>query len=429
MNKPTVIGQAANFNICFREVALASHAGLVLLKDFIDQLGVADLLDSEVKVKQRERGYSDADAILALCWNLIVGGDCLLDLEVLRGDPGTLALLGLESLMAPTSAGEHLRKFDIGDQSDLKRALRLLAERLRPKQTSTTCTIDLDSSVYAQCSTRKEGSCRTYNGEIGYHPLLAFWAEEGELLATHLLAGNRHAASKAVWFLREALKPVPAGVKRKLRADSAFYAWDLIDELERQPITYAITADLSKALKAQIQALAEKRWRRFGKAAEVADLRYAPSRRQAHRYVVKRVWLMNKQGGGHYSYHAVLTNDEKLSAKKLMKWALQRCNMENLIKEHKTGFGLEKLPTQKFMANAVWLLIGQLAYNLVAWFKKLVLPKAYEKATIKTLRHHLLNLAGKLVRSGRRWYLVLSEHYLYQEVWRYALKQLAKLAS
>jgi hypothetical protein len=429
VNKPTVIGKAANFNICFRQVSLASHAGAVLLKDFIDQLGVADLLDAEVHVKQRERGYSDAAAILGLAWNLILGGDGLSDLNVLRGDQGTLALLGLDALIAPTSAGEHLRKFDIGDKADLQRALRLLSQRLRPLQTSATCTIDLDSSVYEQCSTRKEGSARAYNGEIGYHPLLAFWAEEGELLATHLLAGNRHPASKAVWFLRQVLKQAPVGLKRKLRADSAFYTWDLIAELERQHLTYAITADLSQPLKARIEAIPATQWRGFGKAAEVAELRYAASRRQAHRYVIKRVWLTDKQGRGDYSYHAVITNDEKQSAEKLLKWALQRCNMENLIKEHKSGFGLEKLPTQKFMANAVWLLIGELAYNLVAWFKKLVLPEQYQKATIKTIRHHILNLAGKIVRSGRQWFLVLSEHYLYQDVWRYALKQLAKLAT
>ena len=46
-----------------------------------------------------------------------------------------------------------------------------------------------------------------------------------------------------------------------------------------------------------------------------------------------------------------------------------RGEMENRIKEHKSGFGLEKLPTQKFHANWAYLLIVQLAFNLVAWFK------------------------------------------------------------
>lgn len=148
-----------------------------------------------------------------------------------------------------------------------------------------------------------------------------------------------------------------------------------------------------------------------------------------HRYIVKRVRLTNKKGESYYSYHAVITNDEKRNAKQLMKWALQRCQVENLIKEHKSGFGLEKMPTQKFRANAVWLLIGQLAFNLVDWFKKLVLPEQYHKATIKTIRYQILNLAGRIVYSGRKFFLILSDHYHYQSVWRYALKQLAKLAT
>lgn len=429
MYKTTIIGNAANFNIGFRRLTLSSHAGSVLLKDFVDRLGLADLLATELHVKQRQRGYSDAEALLALTFTIILGGSCLSDLRVLRGDPGTLQLLDCETVLAPTTAGEYLRKFTLGDLADLQRSLHLLAQRVRPQQASKTCTIDLDASVYEQCSRRKEGSCRAYNGQVGYHPLFAFWAEEGELLGSHLQAGNRHPAGKARWFLTQVRRRVPANKMVKLRADSAFYSWSLIAELERHNIVYAITADLTKSLKAQIERLDDKQWRRYGRDAEVAELRYAPSRQKPRRYVVKRVWLSDQRGAASYRYQAVLTNDEKKKAAKVMSWALQRCNMENLIKEHKSGFGLEKLPTQKFVANWAWLLIGQLAYNLVAWFKRLVLPVAYQTMTIKTLRYRLLNVASKLVSSGRQWYLWLTDDYAYQAVWRYALKQLAKLAT
>ena len=108
-------------------------------------------------------------------------------------------------------------------------------------------------------------------------------------------------------------------------------------------------------------------------------------------------------------------------------WHLQHANMENALKEHKSGFGLEKLPTRKFHANWAYLLIGHLAFNLVAWFKRLVLPPLYQRATIKTIRHHLLNLAGKLVHTARRVFLVVSDSYRYQAVWRFALTRLAHL--
>jgi len=84
VTKPTVIGQAANFNICFQSTTLSSHAGVVLIKDFSERLGVPLMLQS-LRVKRRARGYNEAESILGLCWNAILGGDCLLDLNVLRG--------------------------------------------------------------------------------------------------------------------------------------------------------------------------------------------------------------------------------------------------------------------------------------------------------------------------------------------------------
>ena len=101
--------------------------------------------------------------------------------------------------------------------------------------------------------------------------------------------------------------------------------------------------------------------------------------------------------------------------------------MENAITEHKSGFGLEKLPTQKFHANWAYLLIGQLAFNLLAWCKRLVFPPAYHQATIKTIRHHRLNLAGTIVHTARRCFLMISDHYRYQVVWRFAIGQLTHL--
>jgi Transposase DDE domain group 1 len=433
VNKETVIGKAGKFNICFQDITLASHAGVVLLKEMVDQLGIPELIDREIAVKQRQRGYRESESILALCWNLILGGEHLSDLDVLRGDAGTQQLLGLASVIAPTTAGELLRRFGIGDIQDLLRLLRLISERVRPSQRSETCTLDLDGSIYEQCSKSKEGSRQAYNGQVGYDPLFCFWAEEGELLLSHLRAGDRHPGSKALWFVRQVLKLVPAGKRLKLRADSAFYSWTLIDELERRRIIYAITADLTQPLKLEIEALPDASWKPFNNdpAVAITELSYAPGSHAPHRYVVKRVLLEDKEGKPYYSYHTVITNDLRATPKQLMKWALKRCAMENQIKEHKSesGFGLEKLPTKKYFANWAWLLIGQLAFNLVAWFKRLVLPKQYHTSTIKTIRYQVLNLAGRIVKTGRQLFLVLSDHYLYKDVWQFALKQLGELVT
>src|SRR5262245_46008222 len=136
---------------------LSSQAGAVLMKDYISRLNVAQTLDQEIDVKERERGYSVSEGILGLAFNLMLGGDCLDDLDVLRGDPGTIAIFGVKNIIAPRTAGDLLRCFQIGDLRDFLRALRTIADLVRRRQTSEICTIDLDASIFEQRSTRKEG--------------------------------------------------------------------------------------------------------------------------------------------------------------------------------------------------------------------------------------------------------------------------------
>jgi hypothetical protein len=358
----------------------------------------------------------------------LLGGDCLLDLNVLRGDAGLPELLGVESILAPTTAGEFLRAFEIGDLSDLGRVNRLLAARVRPLQKSTRLTIDLDPSLYAQCSERKQGSRMNYKGEVGYYPMFAFWAEEKELLATHLLRGNARAAPKAVWFLKLALRQAPAELPRFLRADSEFYTWELIEFCEANHFTYAITADQTEGLKQALAALPEAAWKHYAPGLQVAELWFAPSGHAAHRYIAKRQRIFNKKSKQHeWRYHVVITNNLRQSPKKVMRWALGRCTVENLIKEHKNDFGFEKMPTSKFHANWAWLLIGQLAWNLLAWFNRCCLPEQCHHLTLGTLRHRLLNVAGKIVHQGRQLFLILSEENLFRDWWEFALKQLAQI--
>ena len=126
MNRPQVVGRVGKFNLCFRQEQLTSHAGTVVLQDFARRLGVERVLDEGLRVKVRERGDSERQAIRGLGYNLIVGGGHLSELGVLRGDPGTQEVLNAETIPAPTTAGDFLRKFDIGDVPELQRVhLRL----------------------------------------------------------------------------------------------------------------------------------------------------------------------------------------------------------------------------------------------------------------------------------------------------------------
>ena len=109
---------------------ITAHAGLVLVRELAGRLGLGELLD-RVTVKKRRRGYSPAQAILALVETLIAGGECLDDVALLRGDSAQELLRG-HGLPEATTLGRFLRRCALGHIAQLNRALDQLFARAHP---------------------------------------------------------------------------------------------------------------------------------------------------------------------------------------------------------------------------------------------------------------------------------------------------------
>ncbi len=73
----------------------------MLIQNFAQRLGIPERIEEIVKVKQRERGYNEATSIFALVQSMIIGGECLDDLAVLRRDEAVKILTGLEKFKKP----------------------------------------------------------------------------------------------------------------------------------------------------------------------------------------------------------------------------------------------------------------------------------------------------------------------------------------
>jgi len=72
--------------------------------------------------------------------------------------------------------------------------------------------------------------------------------------------------------------------------------------------------------------------------------------------------------------------------------------MEPRIRELREDFALRKIPTRAFAANALFLEVVRLAYNLVTGFQRTCLPEEWQSLTLNKLRHRLLWLPGELTR-------------------------------
>lgn len=100
-----------------------------------------------------------------------------------------------------------------------------------------------------------------------------------------------------------------------------------------------------------------------------------------------------------------------------------RAGMEPRICELREDFGLRKIPTASFAANALYLEIIRLAYNLVPAFPRNCLKESWQNLTLQKLRYKLFLLPGELTRPVLR----LQESSFLRDLARDVLKRVHRL--
>ena len=99
-----------------------------------------------------------------------------------------------------------------------------------------------------------------------------------------------------------------------------------------------------------------------------------------------------------YMYTFIVTNMD-LSPEDVIRFYCNRGRMENYIKESKNGFDFSCMSSHAMLVNAGRLMICMLAYNLFNWFKRLVLPKHFQKMQIETFRLKLIKISFRFCSS------------------------------
>lgn len=89
--------------------------------------------------------------------------------------------------------------------------------------------------------------------------------------------------------------------------------------------------------------------------------------------------------------------------------------IEQVIADGKNG-PLAHLPSGHFNANAAWLILWAISYNLLRAAGTLA-SVFHAKATTATIRAHLIHTPSRLARSARRLTLHLPEHWPWQDAW------------
>jgi hypothetical protein len=104
-----------------------------------------------------------------------------------------------------------------------------------------------------------------------------------------------------------------------------------------------------------------------------------------------------------------------------------RAGMETRIRELREDFALRKIPTRAFAANALYMEVVRLAYNLVTAFQRTCLPEEWQSLTLSKLRHRLFWLPGELTRPQNRPTLRLANSPIIEAWTEKILRRVQKL--
>ena len=415
---------------------LTVHTGLSLLYAMAEALEIPRILDEHIHVKERERGYPESEHVLALAANAFIGGDFIDDLEALREDVAIQRAIGRKDIPDPTTAADFCRRFTLGHILQFNRALAEIhsrVHRLRPK--ITAWTIDTDAKAHEVFGEKKEGAARNYSGIYSLQAMYSFVNETEEMLHSELRSGETQPGAKAVAYLRRMKRKIPVGIKEiYLRSDSAFYNKNVVDYCEGESWSFSITADQTAPLRQRIENVAEENWKEDLSYPGLwyGEVWYQPiGWAKPYRYLLRREKKEAKGGQGilwgalGYEYYAVVTNREG-KVQELMEVHDQRGAAERRIGQFSNEF-MSHLPLGGFMANWVYMLCAQLAYNMSYWLRDLVLPPFYRKKHIKRIRRCVGLVAAKVAEGGHQIRLKISITHRWLRDFVYAWQKIPTL--
>lgn len=409
----------------FGKDRLTSFAGLKPFMQYLDQnLNLFTLFDNKVSFTKKKRNFSKADYLKVLIVLFAVGYEKLSHVFLLFADHFVLKLLGLVKLPHPENIVRcFLNKFTFKHAYELSRVQQVLINKMHRKLFRLrSAIIDCDSTPKDTFG-HQEGTGRHYQNHNGYHPLLAFLFETKEFLHGFLRPGETYTGNGITRFLLECLARLPKTIRTiTFRADSGFFVEAAMLLLEQLGHYYVIAAKLYPTLVARILQIPAAAYQSFEDGWEITTFHFALDKWLKPRkfIVMRRLKKISKQlslvgDSNQYEYHVYCTNRDDLGAIAVVEFYRARATSENYIKEAKSDTRFKYFTVHQFWGNEALFQIAMLFYNASLWFRAELISKDSAKERLYTFRLRFITIPGRLICSGRTWYLRLNEAYRYRD--------------
>lgn len=439
----------------FDDPNLVSAAGLVPVMRLADEAGLTALAQHQMTVAG-DKGANAGAKITTLIAGMVAGADSIIDMDQLRH--GGMNRL-FNRLYAPSTLGSFLRSFTFGHVRQLdavaSRFLMGLTDQtphLVPADTSGYVLVDVDDTIIEVHGHTKQGARFGYSGVRGLNALLATVTTPDSapvVVAQRLRKGSCGSPRGAGRLIADAITttrrlPAMAGQKFLVRADSAFYGRHSIHAAITAGADVSITARMTRNIRHAITQIPDTSWeaieytdalfdentQRWISSAEVAEIPFVAfaSKPEADqvpgRLVVRRIPELNKKDLDQpglfdlHRFHAVFTTADLdlLDTVAADKTHRQHAIIEQVNADLKNS-ALAHMPSGKFTANAAWLVLAVMAFNLTRTAGTIA-AGALGRATTATIRRRIVAVAARVARRSRRLVLHLPEGWTWESQWR-----------
>lgn len=392
----------------FNGGSLSSDAGLLLVKEFAAKIGFEKTVKRLFHTNDSAlfRLHTDSENFMQMVYQIIAAYFNDNDADELTADPVFTEILDKDLLASQPTISRFWNRMDETTLTQLDQIAGTMRDIIYSIRKPECMLFDLDSTLLPTYGSQ-EGEAFNYHYQAhGYHPLLCYDGLTGDLLKSELRDGTRYCSLNAEKFMLPLILEYRLkypSMPLYMRGDSGFASPKLYDTCEDNDCEYAIRLKENAKLRSYASYADEAltratKYNAIDYAVEYGDFYYQANTWRQPRRVVFKVEKPSNQMMHLYTF---IVTSMKSEPYQVVRFYCNRGNMENMIKEGKSGFDFSAVSSSSKAVNANRLAIHTMAYNLLNWFRNLALPAAMRRLRIDAIRIKLLKVAARVIHSAR----------------------------